>query len=128
MAPVRTLFTQDSLGVMAYVGSRELELGFTTKPEEFKNEFLKKLEHSPPLHVLQENLKRFVHVCNNESHDLSLLWRALRMYRTKCDQLRRQSKLDEKKLYAFGPTTMRLLHHFNQPEYAIKVQNNSICD
>ncbi|XP_031628867.1 pentatricopeptide repeat-containing protein 2, mitochondrial-like isoform X2 [Contarinia nasturtii] len=116
----RTLFTKDSLGIAAYIANRELEHEFTTKPEEFKKDFLRKVEKGLPLNLLIDNLKRFIHVIGNEPQDIDLLWRALRMYKSKHDQMRRRSELEAKKLYTFGPIIMRVLHHFNLTEYAIK--------
>lgn len=118
----RTLFTQDSLGITAYIANRELEFTFTTHPEQFKDEFRQKVEHTVPLNLLVDNLKRYVHVFNPNLNEIELLWKALRLFKTQSDQWQRKSQIDKKKVYIFGPIVMRALSYHDIPEYAIKVR------
>lgn len=117
----RTLFTQDSLGITAYIANRELEFTFTTHPEQFKDEFRQKVEHTVPLNLLVDNLKRYVHVFSPNLNEIELLWKALRLFKTQSDQWQRKSQIDKKKVYIFGPIVMRALSYHDIPEYAIKV-------
>lgn len=118
----RTLFTQDSLGITAYAANRELEFTYTAHPDQFKDEFRQKIEHTVPLNLLVDNLKRFVHVFNPNLNEIELLWKALRLFKTQSDQWQRKSQIDKKKVYTFGPIVMRALSYHDVPEYAIKVR------
>lgn len=118
----RTLFTQDSLGITAYIANRELEFTYTANPEQFKAEFQQKVKLTVPLNLLVDNLKRYVHVFNSNLNEIELLWRALRLFKTQNDQWQRKSQLDKRKVYTFGPIVMRALSYHDIPEYAIKVR------
>lgn len=122
LSGARTLFTQDTLGITAYVANRELELTYTTHPEEFKDEFRQKIEQTVPLRLLVDNMKRYVHLLSARTEDIEVLWRALRLYKTQREQWQRKSQLDIKSNYIFGPITMRALSYHDLPEYAIKVR------
>lgn len=122
MTGSRTLFTQDSLGITTYISNREEEFKYTSHPEQFKEEFQQIIEHTVPLNVLVDNLKRYVHMISGRSTDIDLLWRALRLFATQREQWERKSQLDIKNNYIFGPITMRALSFHNLPEYAIKVR------
>lgn len=115
------MFTPETLGVTAYVANRELEFSYTTHPEEFKDEFRRKIEQTVPLNILIDDLKKYLHLISGRRDDIELLWRALRLYKTQNDQWKRKSQIDERKTYIFGPITMRALSYHNAPEYAIKV-------
>lgn len=118
----RTLFTPDSLGITAYIANRELEFRFNTHPQQFKDEFRQKVEHTVPLNLLVDHLKRYVHVFSPNLNEIELLWKALRLFKTQSDQWQRKSQLDKKKVYTFGPIVMRALSYHDIPEYAIKVR------
>lgn len=118
----RALFTQDTLGITAYAANRELEFTYTAHPEQFKDEFRQKVEHTVPLNLLVDNLKRYVHVFNPSLKEMELLWKALRLFKTQSDQWQRKSQIDKKKVYTFGPIVMRALSYHDVPEYAIKVR------
>lgn len=118
---IRTLFTPDTLGITAYAANRELEFTYTVHPEQFKIEFQQQIEHTVPLNILIDNLKRYLHLLSGRTDDIELLWKALRLYKTQYEQWKRKSELDERKKYIFGPITMRALSFHDSPEFAIKV-------
>lgn len=119
---IRKLFTQDSLGITAYMANREIEFTYTTQPEQFKDEFRQYIDQTVPLNLLIENLKRYLHLMSARSDDVELLWRALRLLKTQRDQWKRKSQLDSKNDYIFGPIIMRALAFHDLPEYAMKVR------
>lgn len=123
---IRTLFTPDTLGITAYLENRQMEFKYGTDHEQFKDEFRQKLDQTVPLNLLVDKLKKYLHVMSDQNEDIELLWRALRLYKTQSDQWQRKSELDVKKQFAFGPTTMRALSHFNLPEYAIEVRRTPL--
>lgn len=90
-------------------------------PEPFKLEFRKRLDQTVPLNILIDNMKRYVHLMSGRYDDIELLWKALRLLKTQMDQWQRKSQIDDKRLYIFGPITMRALSYHDLPEYAIKV-------
>ncbi|XP_055323929.1 pentatricopeptide repeat-containing protein 2, mitochondrial-like [Sitodiplosis mosellana] len=120
LAGIRTLFTPGTLGVTAYISNRELELMYTSQPEQFKEEFRGKVELAVPLNLLVDNLKKYLHLMSSQRDDIELLWKALRLFNTKRDQWQQKSQIDIKKNYIFGPITMRVLHYHDLPECAIK--------
>lgn len=93
-----------------------------THPEQFKDDFRKKIEQTVPLNLLIDHLKRYVHVFNPNLNEIELLWKALRLFKTQSEQWHRKSQIDKKKVYIFGPIVMRALHYHDIPEYAIKVR------
>lgn len=122
---IRTLFTQDSLGITSYIANRELEFTYTSHPEQYKDEFRQKLDQTVPLNLLVDNMKRYIHLISARTEDIEVLWRALRLLRTQREQWQRKSQLDTKKDYTFGPITMRALSYHDLPEYAIKVRKKN---
>lgn len=122
LSRVRTLFTPDSLGITAYIANREIELTYTTHPEQFKDEFRQYIDQTVPLSLLIENMKRYLHLMSARSDDIELLWRALRLFKTQSDQWKRKSQVDLKNDFIFGPITMRALSFHDLPEYALKVR------
>lgn len=121
---IRTLFTQDSLGITAYIANRELELIYTPQPQQFTEEFRSRVELTVPLNLLVDDMKKYVHLMSDRTDDIELLWRALRLYKTQREQWQSKSQLDKKKNYIFGPIVMRALSYHNAPEYAIKVSTS----
>lgn len=115
------MFTQESLGITAYIVNRELEFTYTTNPEKFKKEFESKINLTVPLNLLVDNLKKYIHLLSDRNDDIELLWKALRLYRTQHEQWIRKSEVELKHTYIFGPITMRALSYHNLPDYAIKV-------
>lgn len=114
------------MGVTAYAANRELEFTYTSHPEEFKYEFRQKVEQTVPLNILVDNLKKYLHLMSGRTEDIELLWRALRLYKTQQEQWQRKSTIDEKRMYTFGPITMRALSYHDLPEYAIKVRDQTV--
>lgn len=121
LSRVRTLFTQDSLGITAYASNRDLELTYCTHPEQFKDEFRQNIEKTVPLSMLVDNMKRYLHIFGARTQDVELLWKSLRLFRTQYEQWQRKSQLDVQKNYIFGPIVMRALSYHDLPEYAIQV-------
>lgn len=120
---VRTLFTPETLGVTKYAANRELELSYTSHPEDFKTEFKNKVAQSVPLNVLISDLKKYLHLFDNVPQDIELLLKALRLFHTQRERKKHvQVDVSRRTDYIFGPIVMRAFSYFNQPTIAMKVQ------
>lgn len=118
---IRSLFTQDALGITAYLSNRKLEFKYMQKPEEFKVEFKKCIDQHLPSHIILDNLKRFVHIMDDTFSDLNLLESGLRLYCAQRSQMQSRDDDLSKNYYEFGPIVMRAFYHFGLLNQAIEV-------
>lgn len=113
----RAIYTAEQLSVDKYVRDREnfqmsLQLGSS---EQRKSNLKKRLQYkycNPNL--LMNELTHYLYTINDTREDFALLELAMDKFKnTEIDNVRRSS---------IGSIVMRMLHHFQQDELAIKVR------
>lgn len=118
---IRNLFTHDTLGITTYKADREIEHLQTSQPDNFKIIFGQKLKNGLPQGVLVDELRKFLHLIDDSPNDVNLLRKALKQYKEKTINWKKQNFHDELKSYEFGTIAMRAFNLFEQPDVAVEV-------
>lgn len=117
--PFRTLYANNVIGVDGYVQFREkTKANFQGAEEKFKRrmqEFIEKESTEQNL-VFTEDIKNMIHIVENTPEEVELVVKMIKKFNT-------QNKLISFGNYNFGPTVMRMFHHFKLAEIALKVSS-----